>query len=165
MTMAISYTYEHQWFIDTADGAEAPKYVRVTDDESFNPSNEDNKYSPKYKCNMTNPERITGRKTSIEFDIDIIADQGLQEWLIKHEDDINVPTSVVRVWGFPDGTSTAKKADFAMTESPIDGEAEGALKATGTLSMTSDGWTEGSFDENTGVFTPKAAPETPANVG
>lgn len=153
--MGIMYTYEHQYHIDISDTSGAtPKYVRVTDDEGFNPSNEDSTYSPKYKCNKTNPEYVTGRKTSIDMDIDIVEDQELQDWLRKHEDDINVPTSVVRVWSFPDGTQEAKKADFAMTLNPIDGEAEGALKATGKLSMTSDGWISGTFAD--GTFTPGA---------
>ena len=165
MTMGtISYTYDHQWYVDVADAASgAPKYVLVTDDEGFNPSNNDASYEPKYKCNKTNPKYVTGRKTNIEMDIDIVEGQELQEWLVKHEDDINVPTSVVRVWRFPDGTSTAKEAAFAMTLSPIDGDAEGALKAKGTLSMTSDGWTDGTFDEKTKTFTAK--PATPPAQG
>lgn len=156
----LNYTYDHQWYMDVADGAEgAPKYVQVTDDEGFNPSNDDASYEPKYKCNKTNPKYVTGRKTTIEMDIDIVEGQELQEWLIKHEDDINVPTSVVRVWRFADGTSTAKEAKFAMTESPIDGDAEGSLKAKGTLSMTSDGWTDGTFDETAKTFVPTPEPE------
>lgn len=157
----INYTYDHQWYIDVADGAsEAPKYVLVTDDEGFNPANDDSSYEPKYKCNKTNPKYVTGRKTTIEVDIDIVEGQELQTWLKKHEDDINVPTSVVRVWRFGDGTATAKQGNFAMTLAPIDGDAEGALKAKGTLSMTSDGWTAGTFDESTKTFTVKT--ETPA---
>lgn len=156
--MGINYTYEHQWYLDISDAA-TPEYVRVTDDESFNPANEDSSYSPKYKCNKTNPEFVTGRKTSIEFDVDIVDDQELQKWFMEHEDDINVPTKVVRVWDFSDGTSVAKMATFVMTENPIDGEAEGALKATGKLSMTSDGWTDGTFDTTTKTFTPGTSTE------
>lgn len=147
-------TYTQQWWMDVSDTeGVTPKYVRVTDDEGFNLSNDDSTYSPKYKCNKTNPEYTTGRKTSIEMDIDIVEGQDLQEWFIDHEDDINVPTSVVRTWDFPDGTSVAKEAKFTMTLSPIDGEAEGVLKATGKLSMTSDGWTTGTFNKETAVFT------------
>lgn len=156
--MALNYTYDLQYYIDIADGAEgAPTYERVTDDEAFNPSNDDATYEPKYKCNKTNPKYTTARKTSIELDIDMVESQALQGWLEKHEDDINVPTSVVRVWSFSDGTSKAKEAKFAMTLGPIDGDAEGALKAKGTLAMTSDGWTEGAFDAATKKFTPKTA--------
>ena len=72
------------------------------------------------------------------------------------------------MWRFADGTSTAKEAKFAMTESPIDGDAEGPLKAKGTLSMTSDGWTKGTFDEAAKTFTPASdatEPEAPENQG
>ena len=81
MTMGtISYTYDHQWYVDVADAASgAPKYVLVTDDEGFNPSNNDASYEPKYKCNKTNPKYVTGRKTNIEMDIDIVEGQELQE--------------------------------------------------------------------------------------
>lgn len=159
----IQYTYDHQYYLDVSDGAESgPKFVRVTDDESFNPTNDDSKYTPKYKCNKTSPEYTSARKTSIEMDIDMVENQELQDWLMRHEDDVNVPTKVVRVWSFSDGTSTAKEADFAMTLNPIDGDAEGALKAKGTLSMTSDGWTKGKFDPTNGVFTPEDSAPAPS---
>lgn len=161
---APSFTYQIQWYIDIADGAETgKKYVRVTEDEAFDMDTDESTYSPSYKCNKVNPEYVTARKVTVDFDVDIVDGQDLQEWFKKHEDDMNVPTSVVRVWEDAEGNVVAaKKADFAMTEKPIDGEAEGALKATGTLTMTSDGWTEGTFDKATNTFVPKETIDTPA---
>lgn len=54
--------------------------------------------------------------------------------------------------GTPPGF-TAKKATFAMSQNPINGGAGEALQATGTLSMTSDGWTAGTFNTTTKAFT------------
>lgn len=162
----IQYTYDHQYYMDVSDAAKAgPKFVRVTDDESFNPSNDDSTYEPKYKCSKTSPKYTSARKTSIDIDIDMVENQELQDWLMRHEDDVNVPTKVVRAWSFSDGTVTAKMADFAMTLNPIDGDAEGALKAKGTLSMTSDGWTKGTFDPQNSVFAPESPVPDPEPQG
>lgn len=162
----IQYTYAHQYYIDISDGADdGPRFVRVTDDEAFNPTNDDAKYEPKYKCNKTSPSYTASRKTSIDIDIDMLENQQLQDWLMLHEDDANVPTTVVREWTFSDGTATAKKAGFAMTLNPIDGDAEGALKAKGTLSMTSDGWVRGTFDPQNGVFTAEGQTPAPEPLG
>lgn len=159
-----SYTYDQQWYLDISDGgAGSPHFVRVTDDESFNPDTDDAKYSPKYKCNKTNPEYNMSRKVTIDYDIDFVEGQELQAWFLKHEDDMNVPTRLVRNWIFADGTSHAKMAEFSCTGKPIDGEPESALKAKGTMVMTSEGWEHGTFDPTSMAFAPKA--DTPPESG
>ena len=155
---APTFVYQIQWYADISDGEGTTKFVRITDDEAFDMDTDESTYSPSYKCNKNNPEYVTARKVTVDFDIDVVEGQELQEWLIKHEDDFNVPTKIVRTWEDAKGNvRQAKMADFTMTEKPLDGEAEGALKATGTMTMTSDGWTDGTFDKATMAFTPKAA--------
>jgi hypothetical protein len=142
-----------QYYLDIGDGT--PLYVRVTEDTAFNPTVEREEYSPKYKCNKTQPKYAAGKTYGIDVDIDIVDEQQLQEWLILHEDDDNVPTAVVRV-RTDLGTASARparRAEFAWNGNPLDGEANNPLKITGKLNMTSDGWAEGEFDEATKTFT------------
>lgn len=153
-----NYTYEQQWFVDVSDGAETAEYEQCLEDSTFNPSNEDNTLDRKYKARKTGVSYVTGRKVNIEFDIDIISGQALQDWFIKHENDVNVPTKIVRNWTFPDGTSKAQYGEFTVSQNPIDGEAEEFLRATGTFRMVSDGWVDGKFDPKTGKFTPEVTP-------
>jgi hypothetical protein len=194
-------------------------FVRVTENNAFDPSTDLETYDPKYKDRVNQPSYVTGKKTSIEMDIDLIDPGELQSWLIAHEDEVNVEVDIVRVFSFrpavpdwaattahtvgqrvigstniyectvagttgsseptwpssgtvTDGTATwtyvgsaeghpvgasgyaAKKATFTLTQNPIDGPAGEAAKATGTLNMKSDGWTEGLFDTGTKTFTP-----------
>lgn len=150
------FTNVLQYYMDTSDSAETPVYTNVTEDTAFDPSSDITTYDPKYKDRINQPSYVSGKKTTIEMDIDIIKNQPFQVWLLKHEDDVNVPTSVVRVWMDEEtsGAYKAKMANFVMTEKPIDGPSGEALKATGTLTMTSDKWTEGTFNPTTKAFTP-----------
>lgn len=134
-------------------------FVRVTEDNAFDPSTDLNTYDPTYKDRINQPSYVTGKKTTIELDIDLIDPGALQTWLMENEDAVNVPTEIVRVMMFKPATApaigfVAKKAAFSLTQNPIDGSAGEAAKATGTLLMTSDGWTAGTFDPQTATFTP-----------
>ncbi len=136
-------------------------FVRVTENNAFDPSTDLDTYDPTYKDRINQPSYVTGKKTTIELDIDLIDPGALQTWLMDHEDDVNVPTEVIRVMMFKPAETpavgfVAKKAAFALTQNPIDGGAGEAAKATGTLAMTSDGWTAGTFDPETATFTPEA---------
>ena len=135
-------------------------FVRVTENNAFNPTTDLTTYDPTYKDRVNQPSYVTGKKTTIEMDIDLIDPGPLQTWLMENEDAVNVPTEIVRVMMFKAATppSTgfeAKRAAFTLTQNPIDGSAGEAAKATGTLSMTSDGWTASTFNPTTATFTPK----------
>lgn len=133
-------------------------FVRVTENSAFDPSSDLSTYDPTYKDRVNQPSYVTGRKTTIEMDIDLVTPGTLQDWLLANEDVVNVETEVVRVMMFspavPGPGYEAKKATFNLTQNPIDGSAGEAVKLTGTLSMTSDGWTVGVFDPDTATFTP-----------
>jgi|GEM_PF-3494799 len=194
-------------------------FIRVTEVNAFDPKVDVSTYEAQYKDRVNQPSYVTGKKTTVDLDIDIVDPGALQSWLMANEDVSNVPTEIVRVlrfrpahpawaasvvralgariiaggnlyecttagttgatqpatwttttvtdgtvtWtyigsasGYPIGTSgfAAKKANFTLTQNPIDGGAGEAVRATGTLSMTSDGWTAGTFDTATRTFTP-----------
>ena len=156
--MGILLTDTYQYYLDTSD-AETAVYTRVTEDSTFNPAVDQTTYSPSYKDRTVQPEYVTGTKVTVEFNIDVMGDQTLQDWMRTHEWDINVPTKLVRV-DTSKGTKGARPAimaAFAMNENPIDGAAGEALKATGSLKMTDAGWTKGTFNEDSCSFTADAA--------
>lgn len=155
-----TFTHEIQYYMDISDtDGKTPSYVQVTEDTDFNPSIDLTSYDPKYKDRINQPSYNTGKTTTVSMTVDIVENQDFQDWLLLHEDDINVPTSIVRAWvsGADTGKVKAKKADFAMTENPVDGASGEAARATGTLSMTSDGWVTGTFDLATKAFEPTTA--------
>jgi hypothetical protein len=142
-----------QYFLNIGTSTTA-EFAQVTEDTAFNPSVNREEYSPKYKCNKVQPKYSAGKTTAIDVDIDV-EDKPLQGWFLDHEDDDNVATDIVRV-RTDKGTAPshpAKKAAFVWNGNPLDGEASGPLKVTGKLDMTSDGWTEGTFNTSTKTFT------------
>lgn len=155
-----TWTHQVQYYIktgETGSNPATPVYTLIDYDSSFNPSKDISYYEPEYKARENQPKWATSIKTSIEFDIDIVENETLQEWFKDNEDVLNVETEVIRVWEVgtePNDGYPAKKAAFVMNCNPIDGEAGGALKATGTLEMVSDGWTVGFFKTSAGTFTP-----------
>lgn len=151
------WTYQIQYYIKTGESGTpaVPTYTLIDYDNSFNPTKDINFYEPTYKARQNQPKWATSVKTSIEFDIDIVESEALQTYFKDNEDILNVETEIVRVWAVgtePQAGYAAKKATFVMNQNPIDGEAGSAIHATGTLDMTSDGWTAGTFKN--GAFTP-----------
>lgn len=161
--MRLVTTDKIQYYLKTDE-----TFTRVSENSAFDPATDITTYDPSYKDRMNQPSFVTGKKTSVEFDIDIVEQQELQEWFIANEDAVNVPTEIVRVMMFRPVMDTvdpqmivgyeAKKAAFNMTQNPLDGSAGEVIKTTGTLSMTSDGWTEGTFDVETNTFAPVVTP-------
>lgn len=143
--------------------AETPEYARITEDPTFDPAVDLTTYSPSYKDRINQPEYVMGKKTTVEFAIDLIDGQDLQEWFQDNEHGVNVQTEIIRVKMFREvmdddegtGSYEAVRAAFSMNQNPIDGSAGEALQATGTLTMTSaEGWESGVFDPETATFTP-----------
>jgi hypothetical protein len=198
-------------------------YTRVTEDSAFDPASDLTTYDPTYKDRVIQPSYVTGRKNTVEFEIDLLEGGVLHEFLLANEDVANVPTELIRVleahpaypawitatayalgdhiieadklyvcttagtsgaseptwpstgtvtdgttlvWTYvsaaahlpigTEGSYEAKKADFVMTQNPIDGAAGEAVRASGTLTMTSTSWTAGTFDPSTATFTPES---------
>lgn len=148
---------QQQYWLKTGEST----FTRVTEDSTFDPSTDQTTYDPSYKDRRNQPSYVTGQKTTVEFDIDMIEGGTLQSYLEANEHVPNVATELIRVKMYKPATAPAvgyeaHKAAFSMNMNPLDGPAGEALKATGTLSMTSDGWTKGTFDPETATFTPEA---------
>ena len=154
------WTHQVQYYIktgETGSNPATPVYTLIDYDSSFNPSKDISYYEPEYKARENQPKWATSVKTSIDFDIDIVENETLQEWFKTNEDVLNVETEVIRVWETASSEPTAgypaKKAAFVMNCNPLDGDAGSAVHATGTLEMTSNGWTAGTFKTSNGTFT------------
>lgn len=152
-----TWTYEVRYYLDTS-ASSTPSWVLVDYDTAFDPTRDNEEYEASYKARRTQPKWVTSQSFEIEFDIDIVENQTLQDWFIAHEDDANHPTKVLRVWPAASAPYPAKMAVFSMNENPLDGGAGEPIKATGTLSMVDDGWTVGtvSFAGSVPTFTPTA---------
>lgn len=217
MPSTLVMTEEIQYWMKTGTST----FTKVSEDSAFDPSVDLQTYDPTYKDRINQPSYVTGKKTSIEMDVDMLESGAFQDFLLASEDVTNAETEIVRVMMFRpraatwaattaktvglrvvggtniyectvagttgataptwpttgtvvDGTVTwkyirpatgyptgiggyeAKKAAFNLNLNPLDGSAGEAIKATGTLTMTSDGWTPGSFDPATATWTPAA---------
>lgn len=152
-----TWSYEIEYYINTGTSA-VPVWTFVDYDTSFNPSRDNTTYDASYKSRKVQPSWVVASKFSIEFDIDIVDSETLQEWFKTNEDVMNAPTEVIRVWKTGSTPYAAKKAAFNMNCNPLDAEAGGPAHATGTLSMTDDGWTVGTvtFSDGVPTFTPSA---------
>ena len=87
-------TEKVQYWLKTADAT----YTRVTEDSAFDPESDLNTYGPTYKDRVVQPEYVTGRKNTVEFEIDLLEGGTLHEFLIANEDVANVPTELIRVF-------------------------------------------------------------------
>ena len=147
------WTYEIEYWMNLTPSALSTTWTFVDYDSSFNPSKDNTEYSPSYKARQTQPSWVVGTKINVDFDIDIVDSETLQEWFKTNEDVQNAPCEVMRV--FKTGTSPykAKKAAFVANIDPIDGDAGSAAHATGKLTMIDDGWTAGTVTYTTGVPT------------
>lgn len=98
-----------QYYIESLLDGEQDEKFRVTEDTAFDPSSDDSSYDPEYKDRVVQPSYTTSTKNSIEFNIDAVDGQALQEWLLKHEDDKNVPVRITRVLMYrPKGAAKAQ---------------------------------------------------------
>lgn len=147
-----TWTYEVRYYLDTSSTS-TPAWTFVDYDSAFDPSRDNDEYEASYKARRTQPKWVTSQSFNIEFGIDIVENETLQDWFVAHEDDVNQPTKVLRVWPeeVSSGTYPAKMAAFNMTENPLDGGAGEPVKATGTLNMIDDGWTIGTVTYSSGV--------------
>ena len=152
-----TWSYEIEYYINTGTSA-VPVWTFVDYDTSFNPSRDNTTYDASYKSRKVQPSWVVASKFSIEFDIDIVDSETLQEWFKTNEDVMNAPTDVIRVWKTGSTPYAAKKAAFNMNCNPLDADAGGPAHATGTLTMVDDGWTVGTvtFSDGVPTFTPAA---------
>lgn len=152
-----TWTYEVEYWLNTTPASTAT-WVFVDFDTSFNPSKDNTEYSPSYKARKIQPSWVVGSKITVDFDIDIVENAALQNFFKTNEDVMNAPCEIMRVWKTGSTPFAAKKAAFSCNINPLDGDAGSAVHATGTMTMTDDGWTVGTAAYTNGVptFTPSA---------
>ena len=135
--------------------------LRVTEDTSFDTSNDDSTYEPEYLDRKVQPKYTMGRKTNIEFELDAVLPGPIQAKLYEVEDELNVPVVYTRTVGvdFETGQAldptalAAKQAGGTLTMSPLSGEPGNPIKLKGSLTLTEE-YTKGTFDSTTATFTP-----------
>ena len=159
---SIAGIYEIQHYLAFQDEqGEFGTNKRVTEDTTFDTSNDDNTYEPEYLDREVQPKYTMGRKTTIEFEIDAVLPGEIQAKLYEVEDELNVPVLYTRTVGVDFATGEAldptaldaKQAPGTLTMNPLTGEASGPAKLTGSVALT-DKFTRGTFNAQTATFTP-----------
>lgn len=127
-------------------------------------------YEPSYINRRTPPKFVLGKTASISYEKDMYRHNPLDEFLAEHEDETDIPVSVIRVRTWEGGADAhgAKMARFSLTPSQLDKNTAGEpVKLKGGLTMLDEKWTHGTFDLTTHAFTPEgaaSAPETPPST-
>lgn len=127
-------------------------------------------YEPSYINRRTPPKFVLGKTASISYEKDMYRHNPLDEFLAEHEDETDIPVSVIRVRTWEGGADAhgAKMARFSLTPSQLDKNTAGEpVKLKGSLTMLDEKWTHGTFDLTTHAFTPEGAanaPETPPST-
>lgn len=153
-----TWSYEIEYYVNTSTTS-TPAWTFVDYDTSFNPTRDNTTYDASYKARKVQPSWVVASRFTVDFDIDIVDDETLQDWFVANEDVQNAPTDILRVWKTGSSPYAAKKAAFICNCNPLDAEAGGPAHATGTMTMVDDGWTDGTvtFAGGTPTFTPASA--------
>ena len=157
--------YELQHYLGFYTADTLGDMLRVTETTKAEMKTDNNEYSPKYLDRKNQPKYITGRTTTIEFELGAVLPGDVQAAIAKHEDDINVPCMYMRTLDRDIATGVkcaadkliAKRATATMTPSPISGEAGDPAKLSCTVSLNGD-WEYGTYDPKTKKFTATVAP-------
>lgn len=136
---------------------ETPSWVQVSNLLSWEFDDEEEAYEPDY-IDVKNPKRfVVGRSASIEYEKDMYRNSALDTFLANHEGESNVPVEICRVWtwidGASEGTVYAKKAAYLLSAGELDKNSSGEpVKLKGSLAMSDDEWTKGSWNTATPGF-------------
>lgn len=138
---------------------EAPTYEEVGNLLNWTPSNDQNTYEPDYIDQKVSPTYVTGTKCDIEFEKDAYNGSDIDKFFTENEEKSNLPTSIVRVYGWipgtTEGTFFAKEAAFSLAVNPLSNDTAGEpIKISGSLSRTDADWTDGEWNPTTKKFTP-----------
>lgn len=164
-TRKIAGVWEIQHYLAfQGEGGTFGTNLRVTEDTSFETSNDDNTYEPEYLDRKVQPSYTMGRKTTMEFEVDAVLPGEIQAKLYECEDELNVPVLYTRTVGvdfstgeaLPATSLKAKQAQGTLTMNPLSGEASGPAKLTGTVTLSEE-FTYGTFDSGTATFTAASA--------
>ena len=144
-------------FIDIGvDGA--PNWFEVTNLLSWEFDDDEEAYEPDYINTRKKKKFILDSSASLEYEKDAYKNNELDEWIMAHEDDANVPVRVCRVRTWEE--NAAKAAKFLLTPKQLDKNSSGEpIKLKGSMTMSDDAWTKGKWQDNT--FIPDGAVPKP----
>lgn len=158
------YTYDMQYWVEfeSATGV-YDEPIQVTEDKEFTPEREKTEYETSYLCLKVQKKKVVSTKDTFSFSIDAVGPGGIQQRLAAIEDTPNVPARLIRTCAYDfaegkraDATSLpAKRCPVLVQMNPMDG-AVGELCTFSGEMTTQDDWEYGTFNPNTGTFTPDA---------
>lgn len=151
--MALIYTEAIQHYFKAVVGGTA--FENIADVIAFDWEADIGTYEPEYKNTPARPTYETSRKINVEYEIDYNEGADFPDFLFANEDARNLEIELVRVSTHKAvlGLCPAKKANFTLMPNPTDGAAGEPLRNTGSMTMSSAGWTYGTFDLATQTFT------------
>jgi len=149
--MALIYTDAIQYYFRPIGGT----WENITEVVAFDWSRDISTYEPEYKNTTARPTYETARKTSAEYEIDVVDGAEFSDYLWTNEDARNEELEICRVATHRAtlGEAEAKIARFTLMPNLADGAASEALRHTGTITMVSADWTYGTFNTGTKTFT------------
>ncbi len=147
--------------------SDSPNWLELTNLLSWEFDSDSDAYEPEYIDTKNRPSYTKSKSATIEYEKDLYTNNELDAFLVKNRNNLNLAVEVIRANTWLTGTSgnpVADKAAFSLTPNALDKNSAGEpVKLTGTLSMTDQAWTEGTFDIATKTFTSDAdAADVPA---
>ena len=140
--------------------ADTPNLVEVTNLISWEFDDDEDAYEPDYINTRKKKKFIKDSTASIEYEKDAYKGNALDKWIMEHEDDSNIPVRVVRVRTWDN--NAAKAAKFLMTPKQLDKNSSGEpIKLKGSMTMSDDEWTKGTWQDGAFVANSTDDPSTP----
>ncbi|MCL2504415.1 MAG: hypothetical protein FWE94_07490 [Coriobacteriia bacterium] len=159
--------YELASYINIGTGS-TPEWIKATELLSWDESAETQTYTPSWIDYQNQPTFTLGRTCSISWEKDTLVGGVLDNWVMEHRHDIDIPVDIVKVYtwtGTPDA-HIADKATFLFTPNALKNSNVGQPVVTGGVcNMESDGWTEGTWDMPNKTFAPGSAIVDPGDPG
>lgn len=156
------FSYELEDYLDIGDGTE--NVVQATNMLSWDTESDKSEYTAECLDYIAAKTWVLGRTCKITAQQIAMHENDLTDWIMKHEDDTDVPTKIYRVKAWTadaNGECQCKMAAFKFNPDEPVKEFNSALKIGGGFERADDDWTFGTFNRTTKVFTPATAePET-----
>lgn len=130
-------------------------FTQVTEDITFDPASDLTTYDPKYKDRVIQPSYVTGKKNTVEFEIDLIEAGVLAEYLRANEDETNVATEIVRVFmAYPCYPAWIASTAYTLGDHVVADSKLYECTAAGTSGATAPTWpSSGTVTDGTVVWT------------
>lgn len=141
-------------------GAAIEDWGEATNLLSFEFGDDEETYEPSYIDTRKKKKFVMDSTASIDYEKDAYKGNKLDAFLIQHEDDSNIPVRVCRVQTWND--NKAKCARFLLTPKQLDKNSSGEpIKLKGSLTMSDDDWTYGTWKDGHFVADGSEEPTVP----